>query len=82
MYRSKEFFLRGSVAPTALVERMQIRRAEMGLTINALIRRAEVDPGRLNRFVYHGKSLTPAELERIANVLGIDPAELRPHVAL
>ena len=69
------------IAPTPTAERVQIRRAELGLTHAALSRRAGVTPARLRRFVYYGERLSPAELDRIASVLGLDPAELRAGVA-
>lgn len=61
--------------------------AERGLSLRALALELEVDPGHLSKAVrrLEGKRATRGLLERIANVLGVDPAyfsEYRQHLVV
>ena len=70
-----------SVAPSHLAELIQSRRRALRLTWASLIRRSMVDPLRLEKAALRGRSLRDDELQRVAEVLEVAPADLAAALA-
>jgi transcriptional regulator with XRE-family HTH domain len=56
-------------------DKIRGKQAELGLSVDQLAERAEVNPNTVSA-IRNGKSVTTDSLEKVINALGLDPAEV------
>jgi transcriptional regulator with XRE-family HTH domain len=56
-------------------DKIKGKQAELGLSVEQLARRAEVNPNTVSA-IRNGRSVTTGSLEKVINALGLKPAEV------
>lgn len=56
-------------------DKIRGKQAELGLSVEQLARRAEVNPNTVSA-IRNGKSVTTGSLEKVINALGLKPADV------